>query len=237
MKRLTRSHRAMTATPLHLLAPSNYCSHLLGKSRQPEKYSDTTLANRASSPATVSLDTRRVTNQQSRTSGYFGFITWTVAERRIGNENDVKSTVYRKESITIRLPFTSTQLRIHYFGGMGTPSYTLNVTHVIEDESKLGHKLCLLMRPGGDVKELHELISGRKLSIYSVYRRGSNEMNLFFVRITGGLRDLCFVDAKYIQFAVGMRWAEGCNYLLKHDFRNQFQQEYAVPPIFKISRH
>lgn len=188
----------MTATPLHSLAPSNYCSHLLGKSRQPEKYSDTTLANRASSPVTVSLDTRRVTNQQSRTSRYFGFITWTVAERPIEDENYLKSTVYRKESITIRLPFTSTQLRMHYFGGMGTPSYTLNVTHVIEDESDLGHKLHVLMRPGGDVKELHELVSARKLSIYSVYRRGRNEMNLFFVRITGGLCGLRFVDANYI---------------------------------------
>ena len=31
----------------------------------------------------------------------------------------------------------------------------------------------------------------------------------------------------YTQMAVAMRWAEGCRYLLQHDFRHKFQEEYA----------
>jgi hypothetical protein len=90
---------------------------------------------------------------------------------------------HRKGRITFRLPFTSTQLRMHYDGGMGTPSCALNVTQVIDRYSELGRRLFTIIRPNGDPEKLRELISSRELSIYSVYRFGSLECNLFFVGI------------------------------------------------------
>lgn len=183
-QKLIPSHRAMTAKPLQSLLPSNHGIPAMGQSFQPEKSSKTTLSNRAPSQPIVSLNIHRATKQQCRTSRYLGCITWTIADGRIGDDDDVNRIAFRKTSIAFRLPFTSSQLRVHYVGGMGTPSYALNVTHIIEDKTELNQRLWGLMSPRQDPKRLHELISARELSIYSVIRDGSREMNLFFVRIT-----------------------------------------------------
>lgn len=157
----------------------------MDKPLQSKKSSNTALLNCVSQQPIVSLSLRRETNQQRRTSRYLGCITWTTTDGRIGDDDDGNSIAYRKASIAFRLPFTSSQLSVHYVGGMGTPSYALNVTHIIEDNSDLSKRLWDLMSPGRDPKELCELISGRELSIYSVIRgSGSREMTLFFVRIT-----------------------------------------------------
>lgn len=148
------------------------------------------LVNRASSQSIVSRHGRQSMNQLRRTSQYMGCITWTIADGRTGYDDD-DSLAYRKGSITFRLPFTSTQLSMHYFGGIGAPSYALNVNHIIEDRSELGRRLWDLMSPGSDLKELHELISGRELSIYSVFRSHSQETNIYFVRIIRSIQLSC----------------------------------------------
>lgn len=130
-------------------------------------------------------------NQSRRTFQYMGCITWTIADGRTGHDDDDDSLAYRKGSITFRLPFTSTQLSMNYFGGIGTPSYALNVNHIIEDRSELGRRLWELMSPGSDLKELHELISGRELSIYSVLRSHYQETNIYFVRVIRSIHLSC----------------------------------------------
>jgi hypothetical protein len=131
----------------------------------------------------VNRKVRGPRSQQSRTFRYLGYITWTVTDGRIGggDEGDDNRMAYRKGRITIRLPCTSTQLNMHFNSGVGSPSYALNVTQVIERHSELGERIWGLMRDGGE-KSLHEMISKRELSIYSVLRKDVREMNLFFVR-------------------------------------------------------
>lgn len=75
------------------------------------------------------------------------------------------------------------QCSLHYYGGMGTPSYALNVTHIIDHNSELGQRLFYLMRPDGALEELREMVSSRELSIYSVYQNVGEECNLYFVGI------------------------------------------------------
>lgn len=111
-----------------------------------------------------------------------GGVTWTVTDGWTGDEGDIVNRMaHRKGSIAFRLPFTSTELSMHYHGSMGTPSYALNVTHVIEEYTELESQLWAAMR--GDLEKLHRLISERKLSLYSLLRTRAGEMNLFFVRI------------------------------------------------------
>lgn len=157
-----------------------------------EGASNTTLADYTSAKSTMARNIQRAINQQNRTFQYLSYITWTITDDEIwrAGDGDNNSIANRKGSITFRLPFTSTRLSLHYDGGMGAPTYALNVTHVIEEHSELGRKVWALMRPWSDPGELHRLVSGRELSIYSVFRSWSRETNLFFVRIT---RSTCFV--------------------------------------------
>lgn len=136
-----------------------------------------------SSQPTVARNIRRPSHQHSRTFRYLGYITWTVNDSWIGDEDDDPSRVaHRKRSITFRLPFTSTRLSMYYQCDLGTPSYALNVSHVIEVHSELGRQLIAVM--GGSPRELQKLLSGRKLSLYSLFKTRSGENNLFFVCIT-----------------------------------------------------
>lgn len=179
----------MTTIPLQSPSLSSTRIQLMDESPKLERTSNTTLADYTSPQSTIARSIRRATNQQSRTFQYLSYITWTITDGWIGGDED-NSMAHRKGSITFRLPFTSTQLSVHYDGGMGAPTYALNVTHVIEEHSELGRKVWALMRPWSDPGELHRLVSGRELSIYSVFRSWSRETNLFFVRIT---RSTCFV--------------------------------------------
>lgn len=45
------------------------------------------------------------------------------------------------------------------------------------------------------------------------------------------------MDADYTQMAVGLRWAEGCKYLLQHDFRHKFQEEYDFSNVLRFDIH
>lgn len=178
------SHRTMTATPLRLLSPSNHGSQLTGKSSKPMESSNSMLVNCDSSQSIVPRNGRQAMNQRRHTSQYMGCIAWTIADGRTGHDNNDDSLAYRKGSITFRLPFTTTQLSMHYVSGMGAPSYALNVTHIIEDRSELGRRLWGLISPRSELKELHKMISGGELSIYSVFRSQSRETNIYFVRST-----------------------------------------------------
>ena len=181
---LTPSVRAMSQIQLQ---PPSLPSNGIKSINQPPKLETTpnlALINSAPYQFSLARNNRRATHQQRRTFRYLGYITWTVDDSWIGDENDdVTHVAHRKGRITFRLPFTSTQLRMHYDGGMGTPSCALNVTQVIDQYSELGRRLCTIMTPDGDLEKLRELISSRELSIYSVYRRWHEEYNLFFVGI------------------------------------------------------
>lgn len=125
---------------------------------------------------------RKPRNHHRRTYRYLGCITWTIADGWIGDdEDDANLIAYRRGSIVVRLPFTSTQINAHYNVGMGTPSFALNVVHVIEAQSELGMRLSGLMQPGSDLRRLYGMFSERELSMYSIIRLRNLEMNLFFV--------------------------------------------------------
>lgn len=155
----------------------------MDKSTKLETSSSTLFKDSAPSQYALDQKFRRAKNQQCRTFRYLDYITWTTTDGWIGDDDDddANRIAYRKGRITFRLPFTTTQYSMHYGGGMGTPSYALNVAHIIDQHSQLGSRLYRFMCPSADPKELHELISSRKLSIYSVYRCGYHDFNLFFV--------------------------------------------------------
>lgn len=148
----------------------------------PETASVATSAGMSSSQLSAVLSTQRTTNKQCHTSRYFGYITWTTVESR-DKDNKTNPAPHKKGLVIFRLPFTAIQLDLHYTCGMGTPSYALNVTHVIENTTELGKQLDDLMISKGDPKELHRLISERQLSLYSLFSIYNREMNLFFVRV------------------------------------------------------
>lgn len=173
----------MTTTSLQPRSLSIHGIHLVDDLPRQEETLNTTMVNSASSHSVVARNTQRATIQQCRTFRYLGYITWTTAEGWTGYEND-NVIAHRKGCITFRLPFTSTQLRMQYISGMGTPSYALNVTHIIQDQSKLGRRVFDIMTDEGDPGQLHRLLSGRELSLYSIIRAGSEEINLFFVSMT-----------------------------------------------------
>lgn len=172
----------MTAGPPQALLSSNRI-HLVDKS---PKLGKTPNAIRATIPnlqPTVARNIRRPTHQHRGTFRYLGHITWTVTDSRIGDgDDDPNRVAHRKGYIIFRLPFTSTRLNMHYQCGLGTLSYALNVSHVIEQHSELGSQLRAVMV--GKPTELQKLLSGRKLSLYSLFKTRFGEMNLFFVRIT-----------------------------------------------------
>lgn len=173
----------MTAGPpqAHLL--SNNKIYLVDTSPKSGGTSNTMLATIPNLQTTVARNIRGPTHQHRRTFRYLGYISWTVNNSWIGDgDHDPNRIAYRKGAITFRLPFTSTRLSVHYQCGLGTPSYALNVSHVIEEHSELGRQLRTMMR--GNTRELQRLLSVRQLSLYSLFKTPLGEMNLFFVRIT-----------------------------------------------------
>lgn len=170
--------------PLQATSPLSNGIHQMDETPDLETTSNSTLVDSACSQCNVARSIWRPRNQRRRTFRYLGCITWTVTEGWVGNDDDdVNDMTHNRRCITFQLPFTSTQLSMHYYGGIGTPSYALNVTHIIEEYSELSFRIWKIMRPGGDPEELHDLVSRRKLSLYSMYRYHDQEFNLFFVRI------------------------------------------------------
>lgn len=169
----------MTGIPLQSPSP---CSNRAVPTDELQTASRMMLVNVSSLPSTVARNMCRSTNQHCRTFRYFGYITWTIADHRTVDNNDKGSNImHRAGSVSVQLPLTSMQLNMQYFCGMGTPSYALNVTHIIESTSELGRRLRNLVIHDNDPRNLHELISGRQLSLYSIYRWYGRDLNLFFV--------------------------------------------------------
>lgn len=174
--------RIMTAGPPRASLLSNNTTHQVNESHRSEEISNTMLVTIPYLQPTVARNIRRTTDNNFHTFRYLGYITWTVNDSWIKDvDGNPRRIAHRKGSITFRLPLTSTRLRMHYQCGLGTPSYALNVSHVIEEHSELGSQLQAVM--GGSPRELQRLLSGRKLSIYSLFKTRFGEMNLFFVRI------------------------------------------------------
>lgn len=187
----------MKTIPLQSSSLSSTGIQPMDESPKPKTISDTNPADCATPRSIMARNIRRATNQRSFTFQYLRYITWTIADGWIEEEDDEANGItHRKGSITFRLPFTSTQLNMHYDGGMGAPTYALNVTHVIEEHSELGKQVWALMRPWSDPGELHRLVSGRELSLYSVFRSCFRETSLFFVRIKRSTC-LCFLYTNY----------------------------------------
>lgn len=123
----------------------------------------------------------RVKRQSSR---YLGLVTWTTAETWSEDpSDDLRSVTERRGSITLQVPLSSVQIDFHYTLFMGTPSYALNVNHVIDPYSELGQQIGDIMVRRRDLPKLRRLLSDRKLSVYSLYR-GSN---LFSVSVVPGV--------------------------------------------------
>ncbi|KAK2605471.1 hypothetical protein N8I77_008305 [Diaporthe amygdali] len=183
--------RSMTADIDHIISLLQFIINVdmcggqfVVPSSAPETASVDTSAAISSSQLSAVLSTQSTTDKQRHTSRYLGHITWTTVEI-IDKDSKTKSVPHRKGLVTIRLPFTAMQLDLHYNCGMGTPSYALNVTHVIDYTTELGEQLSDLMIDQSDPKELHRLISERQLSLYSLYRMHNRETNLFFWSVDG----------------------------------------------------
>lgn len=229
------SYRTLTSSPQQLLSLSSNGTELTNEFLNLEGPSRTVPKDSLASQCTLRRKAQQSRNQQSRTFRYLGYVSWTITDDWIGDddEDDAGRVAHRTGSIAVRLPRTSTLINLQYHVGIGTPSYALNVVHIIEMYSDLGQRLWQLMEPGSDRRKLHELVSERKLSIYSRIRLRDWEMNLFFVCFIFYLSASPFDDADDDQMAVNLRWAEGCRYLLEQDFRHEFEEAYAGLSVLK----
>lgn len=116
--------------------------------------------------------------ERRRSSQYLGLVTWTTVDTWVEAEgDDLTLTPERRGNIALQLPFSSVQVDFHYTRFVGTPSYALNINHVVDPRSKLGAQLHSIMERGTDLSGLKQLLSEGKLTIYSSYRGAS----LFYV--------------------------------------------------------
>ncbi|KUI64875.1 hypothetical protein VM1G_00319 [Cytospora mali] len=106
--------------------------------------------------------------KKRHSSRNMGLINWTTVETWAEGQDDAFGVPpERSGNITLRLPFTSVQLDLHYTQFMGTPSYALNINHNIDPYSGFGYQITELFWER-DLLGLKKLLSDRKLSIYSV---------------------------------------------------------------------
>ncbi|ROW12760.1 hypothetical protein VMCG_00085 [Cytospora schulzeri] len=77
--------------------------------------------------------------EKRRSSRYMGLVTWTTVEtwNEGQSDDDFMFMPNRRGNITLQVPFSSVQVNLHYTHVMGTPSYALNIDHVIDPESEL----------------------------------------------------------------------------------------------------
>lgn len=71
-----------------------------------------------------------------------------------------------KVTVTFCLPFTSSRVDFREIYGIGSPSYAMVITHVIEPCSELGQWIEDIMLKTQDTADLNKLFSTNKLSIY-----------------------------------------------------------------------
>lgn len=121
----------------------------------------------------------KATRERRHSYRYMGLVTWTTVDTWTEDQGeDLTLMPERRGNITLQLPFSSVQVDFHYKKFMGTPSYALNVTHIIDPCSDLGRQIHTLVSCR-DLIELKQLLSRRKLSIYSSY----NGASLFYVSV------------------------------------------------------
>lgn len=163
----------------------------------------------------VSVFRRKARRQKRLHSRYMGLVTWTTVESWTEDQSDgSKLMPDRRGAISLQVPFSSIQVDLHYTQFMGTPSYALNIIHVIECRSELEQDIRIVMLCQ-DLPKLKELLSDRQLSIYSIY----NGRSLFFM-------------------CVDIRWAQGLQYLLDLDFQHKFLEEEPSSRAFLVrERH
>lgn len=158
---------------------------------------------------------RKARREKRHRSRYMGLVTWTTVESWIEDQGDgSKLMPDRRGDVSLKVPFSSIQIDFHYTQFMGTPSYALNINHVIDENSGLAVEIRSVMYLG-DLPKLKELLSDRQMSIYSTY-----------------------ADRSLFWWSVDTRWAEGFKYLLDHDFRQKFlEEEPSSKPVWKFSSH
>lgn len=124
----------------------------------------------------------KATREKRHFSTYMGLVTWTTVKSwNDGQSDDSKLMPDRRGKITLQVPFCSVQVDFHYTQFMGTPSYALNINHVIDPSSDFGNYIFSLVLQE-DLPRLKKLLSDRKLSIYSLYGHSS----LFSVSVLAG---------------------------------------------------
>lgn len=132
----------------------------------------------------VSVFRRKARRQKRLHSRYMGLVTWTTVESWTEDQSDgSKLMPGRRGDISLQVPFSSIQVGLHYTQFMGTPSYALNIIHVIERRSELEQYIRFVMICQ-HLPRLKQLLSDRHLSIYSTLYNGKS---LFFVSEIAGM--------------------------------------------------
>lgn len=112
---------------------------------------------------------RRVKLKHRHPARCFGLFRWESIQEQ--SQDDPAQRHFKQELIVVNIPLSSTRLNFQYSWVMGTPSYALNVTHVIEESSNLGDEVTDLFRERKCLGELRKMLSDRKLSLYSVWKQ------------------------------------------------------------------
>lgn len=111
-------------------------------------------------------------------SMFGGLLTWQTLEHdRDDPHDELDSRPDSWMAIALRLPLTSYRMDFSYVSMMGTPSYALNITHIIEQNSSLYNLVRTIMLHDRSLPGLQILLSERRISIYSK----CGDMNLFYV--------------------------------------------------------
>lgn len=165
-------------TPKSLHHPGNTRSDSTSPGREITSATIGALSPRPAVPRrTVKIG--KAMRERRQSSRYMGLVTWTTIESwHEDYGEDDKSTPCRRGNIQVRLPFSSVEVDFQYTHFMGSPSYALNINHIIDRSSELGRKIADLISGDRDLLELKKLLSNRELSLYSVVW---NEANLFYV--------------------------------------------------------
>lgn len=180
MAELTACHR-MAAVPLlqksRLSGPNNVHS-VVPRLHEDTSSGTNSLLSLRPTAFTSMGKVDKATREKRHSSRYMGLVTWTTIDTSVedGHGKDSEMMPNRKGNITLRLPFSSVRFDFYYSQSMGSPSYALNINHVIDRWSELELELQDIMFKQNLVG-LKRLLSDRKLSIYSCI----SDSNLFYV--------------------------------------------------------
>lgn len=121
---------------------------------------------------------------------YLGTVTWeTVQDLPYADDYEdhtdwVSRTPLQRMIINFRLPFTSSEVNFQYTYGIGSPSYAMVITHIVEPGSELDERIQYVMLRAPNIADLNKLFSAKSLSLYSQI----DGCNLFNVRILSSER-------------------------------------------------